>query len=188
MAVRSAVRLIMKKFFSLLVIAVSLGAGYAQKVKVAADPSVDLSKYKTYAWAKGNASPNPVINQLLIATIDQTLTAKGLSRVTEEPDVTLVVWTAVISDLHVFQPTFGRSVGSATSSGIPASVHSAAISKGTLVVDIADARTKATVWRGTASQTLKEAPSGNSVKDAERAEKSIRKAVEKMFKKYPARQ
>ena len=178
----------MKKFFSLLVIAVSLGAGYAQKVKVAADPDFDLSKYKNYAWAKGNATPNPIISGLIVETIDQALTAKGLTRVTDDADLTLVAWTAVNSDLHISQPAFGRSVGSATSSGIPGSVHSAAISKGTLVVDIADARTKATVWRGTATQTLKESPSGNLAKDAERAEKSIRNAVNKMFKKFPAPQ
>lgn len=178
----------MKKFLILLVIAASVGVAHAQKVRVSADPGVDLSKYKSYAWAKGNAAANPIINGLIRESIDQTLTAKGLTRVTDDADLTLVVWTAVNADLHLFQPTWGRSVGSATSSGIPATVHSAAISKGTLVVDIADARTTATVWRGTATQTLKEAPSGNSAKDAERAEKSIRKAVDKMFKKFPARQ
>ncbi|HEY5837476.1 MAG TPA: DUF4136 domain-containing protein [Pyrinomonadaceae bacterium] len=167
-------------------IAATLGTAHAQKVKVAADPGVDLSKYKTYAWAKGAAAANPIINQLIKDTIDQTLTAKGLTRVTDEPDITLVAWTAVNSDLHLFQPTWGRSVGSATSSGIPATVHSAAIANGALVVDIADARTKATVWRGTATQTIKETPSGNMAQDAKNAEKSIRKAVEKMFKKFPA--
>ena len=177
----------MKKFLIPLVIAASIGVAHAQKVKVSADPSVDLSKYKSYAWAAGNAAANPIINQLIRDSVDQALTAKGLIRVTDEPDITLVVWTAVNSDLHLMQPTWGRSVGSSTASGIPATVHSAAIAKGTLLVDIADARTKATVWRGTATQTLKEAPSGNLVQDAKAAEKSIRKAVEKMFKNFPAR-
>ena len=178
-----------KKFVTLMVIVVaSFGAAYAQKVKVAADPGVDLSKYKSYAWASGRASPNPGINQVIVETIDQALTAKGLTRVTDDADITLVAWTAVNSDLHITQPTWGRSVGSSTSSGIPAGVYGAAIAKGTLVVDIADAKTKATVWRGTATQTLNESPSGNSAKDAERAGKSIRKAVDKMFKKFPMRQ
>ncbi|HKP39133.1 MAG TPA: DUF4136 domain-containing protein [Pyrinomonadaceae bacterium] len=178
----------MKKFLSLLVIATSLGVAYAQKVKVSSDPGVDLSKCKNYAWASGNAVANPIINQLIVESIDQALTAKGLTRVTDGPDITLAVLAAVNSDLQIFEPTWGRSVSSATGSGMPGSVHSAAISKGTLIVDIADARTKATVWRGTATQTLKEAPSGNFSKDAKTAEKSIRKAVDKMFKKFPARQ
>lgn len=178
----------MKKFLALLVILAGVGAAYSQKVKVVADPSVDLSKYKNYTWASGSGAANPLIHQVIVESIDQALTAKGLTRVTDDADITLVAWTAVNSDLHISQPSFGRSVGSATSSGIPAGVHSAAISKGTLVVDIADARTKATVWRGTATQTLNEVPSGNLAQDAERAGKSIRKAVDKMFKKFPARQ
>lgn len=178
----------LKKSLILLVLVASLGVAHAQNVKVAADPNVDLSKYKKYAWAAGAAAANPLINQLIVEAIDQALTAKGLVRVADDPDITLVVWTAVNSDLHVFQPTWSGSVGSSTSSGIPASVHTAAISKGTLVVDMADARTKTTVWRGTATQTLKDPPSGNLAKDAERAEKTIRKAVDKIFKKFPVRQ
>ena len=180
-------QLLMKKLVILMVIAISLGAAHAQKVKVAADPSVNLSKYKTYAWAKGVVSPNPIINQLIIDSIDQELTAKGMARVTDEPDVTVVAWAAANSDLQIMQPTWGQSAGSATATGIPSSVHSAAIAKGTLLIDIADARTKSTVWRGTATDTLKETPSGNFAKDAKNAEKSIRKVVEKMFKKFPAR-
>ena len=41
------------------------------------------------------------------------------------------------------------------------------------------------VWRGSATQTLEQGPSGNPMKDAKTVEKPIRKAVEKMFKQYP---
>ncbi len=178
----------MKKILSLLVIAVSLGAAYAQKVKVTSDPSVDLSRYKKYAWDSGTAAANPHVNQLIVQAIDQELAAKGLTRVTDEPDITLGAFAAVNSDLQISQPTWGRSVSSSTSTGMPGSVYRAAISKGTLMVDISDATTKTTVWRGLATQTLKEAPTGNLARDAKTAEKSIRKAVEKMFKKFPAPQ
>jgi hypothetical protein len=53
------------------------------------------------------------------------------------------------------------------------------------VVDVADAATKSTVWRGTATQALEHGPSGNPMKDAKTVEKPIKKAVEKMFKQYP---
>jgi len=54
-----------------------------------------------------------------------------------------------------------------------------------LVLDIADAATKSTVWRGSATQTLDHGPTGDPMKDAKTVEKPIKKAVEKMFKQYP---
>jgi hypothetical protein len=47
----------------------------------------------------------------------------------------------------------------------------------TLVVDIWDARTKQLLWRATATDTVSENPEKN--------EKKLKKAMEKMFKKYP---
>lgn len=175
----------MKAFVGLVIILLGAAAIHGQKVKVASDPAVDFSKYKKYAWAEGVSTSNPIINQTIIETIDQQMAAKGLTRVTSDPDITLAIIVAINSDLHVSNPDFGRSAASATATGMPVSQQRTAISKGTLVVDMADARTKATVWRGSATQTLKENPTGNFVQDAKVAEKGIKKAVEKMFKKFP---
>jgi hypothetical protein len=54
-----------------------------------------------------------------------------------------------------------------------------------MVVDLLDAQTKSSVWRGTAMDTLSHNPTGNIAKDAKNAQKHIQKAVEKMFKKFP---
>ena len=175
----------MKKLVSLIIILLAAAAIPGQKVKVAADPAVNLSKYKKYAWVEGVTTANPIINQTIIETIDQTLMAKGLTRVTSEPDLTLAIIVAINSDLNISYPDFGRSAAGATATGMPMTPQRSAISKGTLVVDMADAKTKTTVWRGTATQTLKENPTGNFVQDAKVAEKGIKKAVEKMFKKFP---
>lgn len=53
------------------------------------------------------------------------------------------------------------------------------ITVGSLVVDIVDASVSRIVWRGTASQDLDPRAS------AEKKDKNISKAVEKMFKNYP---
>jgi hypothetical protein len=71
------------------------------------------------------------------------------------------------------------------STGIYAGAQSWPVTKGTLLVNISDTKTKNEVWRGTATDTLKQGPSGNKVEDAKTAEKPIRKAVEKMFKQFP---
>ena len=53
----------------------------AQKVKVAADRNVDLVKYKTYSWAQGQATANPIIHETIVEEVDRALSAKGLLKV-----------------------------------------------------------------------------------------------------------
>ena len=175
----------MKSLFILLTLVAAATTVSAQKVKVGSDPSADFSKYKTYTWSEGMLSANPFINQLILQTVDEALAAKGLTRVSKDADVTLTAFAALNSDLHISYPTWGRSTTSATATGIPLGAQSVALSKGALVVDIADAHTKGTVWRGTATQSLTEPPTGISAKDAKNVESHIRKAVEKMFKQFP---
>ena len=69
--------------------------------------------------------------------------------------------------------------------GIPSSSQSWLVTKGTLVIDISDTKTKNNVWRGTATDTLSNGPTGDKAKDAKNVEKPIKKAVKKMFKQYP---
>ena len=67
----------------------------------------------------------------------------------------------------------------------PANAQPWPVTKGTLIVNISDAKTKNGLWRGTATQTLDNGPTGDRLRDAKTVEKPIRKAVEKMFKKFP---
>ena len=156
---------------------------HAQKVKVGADPAVDVSKYKTYAWSTGTTGTNAIINQQIVAAVDSQLAAKGLQKVETDPELTIsaLVWTE--SDSHVTNPSWHPSLNS-LSTGVYAGTQSWPVTKGTLVVNISDTKTKNEVWRGTATDTLKQGPSGNKVEDAKSVEKPIRKAVEKMFKQF----
>ncbi len=156
----------------------------AQKVKVGSDPAVDLTKYRTYAWAQGSAVSNPVINQIIISAVDSEMTSKGLRKVDTDPDLILVTFASTDSELYITNPTWTSSMHS-ISTGIATGPQSWPVSKGTLVVDLSDAKTKNGVWRGTATHTLEHGPTGNSVKDAKSVEKPIRKAVQKMFKQFP---
>jgi hypothetical protein len=175
----------MKRLFILLILVVAATTASAQKVKVGSDPSADFSKYKTYAWSEGTAAANPLVNQLILQMVDEALAAKGLTRVSKDPDVTLAAFAALNSDLHISYPTWGRSTTSATATGMSVGAQNVALAKGALVVDIADARTKDTIWRGTATHTLTEPPTGISAKDAKNVEGHIRKAIDKMFKQFP---
>ena len=157
----------------------------AQKVKVGADPSIDLSKYKTYAWSKPMPPGNPFVQKSIIDAIEQAMAAKGLTKVEDQSDVTVAFYAATTTDIQISYPSWSGAMGSALATGIGVDSQSWPVTKGMLVVDIADAGSKNTVWRGSATQTLQHGPTGNPMKDAKTVEKPIRKAVEKMFKKFP---
>lgn len=175
----------MKRLIVLLLMMLGAVSANAQKVKVGADPKVDISKYKTYSWDTGLIAPNPLISQMIIEAVDQALVAKGLTKVADKPDITLAVWAAMGGDMQISYPSWSGAMGSAASTGIAVSSQSWVVTKGTIVVDINDGGTKSTVWRGSAVSTLPHGPTGDKAKDAKDAAKHIRKAVEKMFKQYP---
>ena len=173
----------MKTLLAIALLAVSALTINAQKVKVSSDPACDFSKFKTYTWDKGTLA-NPLVKQYIVAAVDREMATKGLRKVENDPDLTITTLTASESDLTMTNPSWAPQLNS-IATGIPASSQAWAVTKGTLVVDISDARTKNGVWRGTASHTLENGPSGNSLRDAKAVEKPINKAVQKMFKKFP---
>ncbi|HEY6802039.1 MAG TPA: DUF4136 domain-containing protein [Pyrinomonadaceae bacterium] len=173
----------MKILFAIALMSFSALIVSAQKVKVSSDPNTDFSKYKTYAWDAGTLA-NPLVQQYIVAAVDKEMSAKGLKKVDTDPDLTLTALTATTSDLNVTNPTFTPGLNPITH-GLPTSSQSWPVTKGTLLIDMTDAKSKSSVWRATASNTLENGPSGDPILDAKRVEKPINKAVEKMFKKFP---
>ena len=170
----------MKTLILIALLAVTVNA---QKVKVSSDPAIDFSKYKTYAWDQGTLA-NPLIKQFIVTAVDRELMAKGLQKVESNSDLVLTTLTATESDLTMTNPSWAPQLNS-IATGIPSSSQAWAVTKGTLVIDMSDARTKNGVWRGIASHTLENGPTGDRVRDAKQVEKPINKAVQKMFKKFP---
>ena len=156
----------------------------AQKVSVGADPGVDLTKYKTYAWSKGTGSANPIVSAMVTAAVDEQLAAKGIQKVDTDPDLTVVVFGSTDSDMHVSNPSWSPSLNS-IATGVAVGSQSWLVTKGTLVVDLLDSKTKNSVWRGQATQTLDRGPTGDKAKDAKNVEKPIKNSVKKMFKQFP---
>jgi hypothetical protein len=137
----------MKLFLATLLIVIAALAVHAQKVRVGADPAVDVSKYKTYAWSTGTTGTNAIINQQIVAAVDSQLAAKGLTKVETDPELTIsaLVWTE--SDAHVTNPSWHPSLNS-ISTGIYAGAQSWPVTKGTLLVSpIPKPRTKSGVAR-----------------------------------------
>ena len=167
-----------------MLLLLSVAAVNAQKVSVGSDPGVDVSKYKTYAWAQKTASVNPLISQAIMSSVDAQLAAKGLTKVETDPELTVVVFGSTESDMHVSNPSWAPSLNSLTT-GVVVGSQSFLVTKGTLVVDLSDAKTTKSVWRGQSTQTLDHGPTGDRARDAKMVEKPIKQAVQKMFKQFP---
>jgi len=175
----------MRKLIVVLIIVIGAGWAPAQKVKVSADPNVDLSRFKTYKWDTPLPPGNPIVQQAIVEAIDQAMAAKGLTKVENEPDITVIFFAATDTNIQIGYPSWSNSMGTARSTGIAVGSQSWPVTKGSLVVDIADAKTKGNVWRGSATHMLKHGPTGDLSKDAKTVEEPIKKSVEKMFKQFP---
>jgi hypothetical protein len=156
----------------------------AQKVTVGAQPAADLTKYKSYSWSKGLAGANPIVQQMIVAAVDHEMVAKGMTKVDADGELMLSAFVWTESEMYVTNPSWTPVLNS-ISTGIAVGTQSWPVTKGTLVVEISEAKSKDGLWRGTATDTLKHGPTGDKVKDAKSVEKPIRKAVVKMFKKFP---
>src|SRR5215472_4818343 len=74
----------MRRLLRLIIIAGSCAVPFAlaQKTTVDWDHNVtDFSSFKTYAWSKPvRPTPNPLMDQRIVAAIDSQLAAKGLQK------------------------------------------------------------------------------------------------------------
>jgi hypothetical protein len=156
----------------------------AQKVTVGVQPAADLTKYKTYSWSKGLAGANPIVQQMIVTAVDEEMAAKGMAKVESDAELTMAAFVWTESELYATNPSWAPVLNS-ISTGIAVGSQSWPVTKGTLVVEISEAKTKDGLWRGTATDTLKHGPTGDKVRDAKSVEKPIKKAVVKMFKKFP---
>lgn len=175
----------MKKFFSLLIMILAAMAVQGQKVKATADPNVNFSIYKTYSWDRPLPPGNPIIQQTIVESIEQAMSAKGLTKVEDNGDLSVGYFASSNTDVQIGYPVFSDKMGTSASPNTVTTLSSYQITKGSIVVNIVDAKSKNTVWRASAVHVLKDGPSGNPAKDAERVDKPIRRSVEKMFNKFP---
>ncbi len=177
-----------RRFWRALFLVCLLSGGLqAQKVKVEYDKSLDFSKFKTYTWGPIDAVARPLLAASILGAIEEELVKKGLHKAESNPDVFLEIYGSVDSDISV---TYSNPLYSGMG-GIPSfdsgfvmwgimagGTTAVTVHKGQLVVDVIDAAQKKLVWRGIATDNLSD--------NREKLVKQTNKAVEKMFKQYPA--
>jgi len=170
--------------FALVAALSLLGAGAlsAQDVKVDYDKSADFSKYKTFNVQLGTSWNNQISEKRVLAEIQQGLTEKGWTVAPENPDAVVVIHGATEKQktLNTFYSGGYGGYGWRGYGGMGMSTATTTASEylvGTLVVDIFDAKTKALLYRGTASDELSD--------KVEKNQKKLAKASDKLFKDFP---
>jgi hypothetical protein len=173
-------------------------SGFAQRVAVEYDHSRNFSVYRTYSWMKQlRAEPSDVqfpsqnIRDRIIASIDEALAAKHLTKVEQAGDL-LADYEMEISATprpttyrDEFSPTLGwpgQSSGVGWVGGI-GSVSSQTMTQivltGTLVIGLTESRKRHLVFQGKSSDTF----TSRVEKNVMRLEKGVRK----IFIRYPSR-
>lgn len=145
----------------------------AQEVTYDYDRSADFAALTSYVWVNGGRVADDLNHQRIVGAVDKQLAAKGNRKVDSVAGADLLVtYHIVISqDLAVSGNRYGLNrLASARVEAVPV---------GALMVDIVNAKTRETVWRGMVSDDLDPKAS------PEKREKNLNKAVEKLFKNYP---
>jgi len=151
-------------------------AGFAQKIEIEFDQSVDFSKFHTFAIRSGRLnSKNPSLNSELVrkridADIAKYLEAKELTPMAEGPsdlNVRYTLGAARKTEVETY-PAGWRGWGTR--------VVRVPYTEGTLVIDLRDPATRSLVWRAIAREEKS---------DAAKIEGKLDDMVKKSFEKYP---
>jgi hypothetical protein len=153
-----------------------LAAAYATPtIKVNADKAADFSRYKSYDWVPGlEATAQPVNHVRIMRAVERELEAHGLRKSMESPDLRV----SYIAKIEKKIKGQGRQVESPYSAtpDLRTVVDFKKVEEGTLIVELIDAETKLTVWRGVATQPV---PSPDEVGPV------IDRTVTKLLAEYP---
>jgi hypothetical protein len=145
------------------------------------DRTANFSRFRTYTWTRGNPVTDPLNHQRIVRAVETQLAARGFTKVDSgrNPDVFVAYHAAMDQSIEI--NAFGS--GGFGPYGLGGSRMGTAradkVTVGSVVVDMVDAADRKMVWRGSASQELDPRAS------AEKKDKAVNKAIEKMFKNYP---
>ena len=163
-----------KRFLVLLVLLLLAVPAVADQ-KIAFDPDVDFSKYKTYSWGKGTPAARAQIQRWIDLAIDRELQAEGL-RKAPQAGADLVVVTVAYAQMEMavrgnYIHLDRWDVGLISSDVINKQT-------GNLMVDLIDAETQEPVWRSVIQKAM-------SDRNLSKAQKKIDKLIKKMFEEFP---
>lgn len=149
------------------------------------DPNVRLDQYRTFDWGGGDSIPigdprldqNPFFDSRVRAAVELELAARGLKRVTTSPDLLVHYHASVRQRVDVIRADEGRGYSSPRDGKSDMVIE---YEEGTLIVDVAEPKAKAILWRGWSQTDV-----GGLIENPREMEKRVRESVRLMMKKFP---
>jgi len=170
---------------TLLLAAVALALAACSTLNTNTDykPGTDFSGYKTFAFKDVEQMQNGILEGRIKSAVSAQLTAKGWSQSDGSPDIWVVLHPRLSkqTQINTYNSGWGYGYGwRGYGAGMGTTTSTVQeIPVGTLVIDLVDVKAKEMVWRGTASDTLKETAS------PEEREKNLNAAMAKLFEGFP---
>ena len=176
-----------RQFVRLLAAAPFVLASACATVSVGADheAGVRFDQYRTFGWDARDALPtgdprldnNPFFDSRVRGAVELELTAKGLTLVTSAPDLLIHYHASVQQRVEVIKRDQDRGY-TTPDYGQPSTVME--FDEGTLLVDVADAKSKKILWRGWAQTDV-----GGLMERPREMEKRIGESMRRMLKNFP---
>lgn len=149
------------------------------------EPGVRLDQYRTFDWGGGDTLPvgdprldhNPFFDSRVRAAVELELAARGLTRVTASPDLLVHYHASVRQRVDVIRADEGRGYSSPRYGTSDVVVD---YEEGTLILDVAEPKAKAILWRGWSQTDV-----GGLLENPREMEKRIRESIRLMMRKFP---
>lgn len=171
--------------------ALSLAACSSYDIRHDWEIGADFASYHTYDWipqtpdstltgADAARQANTLLDRRVRTAVDREMRAKGFVRNDEHPDL-LVVYHTGTKD-KVDATDWGYSYSGSYWGWVGRDIDVYSYTEGTLLVDLVDARTRALVWRGSATGVVR------PQRSPEERTRIINEVVQKMFREYPPKE
>jgi hypothetical protein len=175
-----------KSLAAALVLGMVALSAQAQKPQIQWNNNYNFDAVNTFGWQDTRDTSleeqNPFMHSLIKNTIEAELATSGLTEVEANPDVWVNYHASTTVDTQLRTDSYGYSMGGYGMAGwgyygmaagpVSSTTRVVEYTRGTLVVDIWDAKSKELVWRGTVSDTLPD--------NVQKAEKLVVKSIGKM--------
>lgn len=168
----------------LLLIAASPVA--AQKVYVDYDSYADFGSYKSFAWVDTNTTSlkmdYPEVDSMIKNNIEYYLVKGGMVEDLEDPDIRVTYHASTQNQTQFMTSTFGYGYGTGWTWGpywgpmMTSGTMATEFKRGTMIIDIWDARKKEALFRGTITKIYTDNPL--------KAIKKIDDGIDKVVAKY----
>ncbi len=166
----------MRLAFCVLAVCLISTIARGQTVSVNYNHSQSFSGYHTYAWGNNNANQvkDSILAQVAHQDIDSALQGKGFKLVQENENPDLIVTANGGMKEQTSYSAWGmRGIGGGMGGITPEQNV-----EGTLIVDLYETKNQSLIWRGIGQNML----SNNGNKN----QQILAKAIQKMFKQWPA--